>query len=47
MLNFLYKLFMLFFAVLMTLIMIPICLVIMFIDLICGIFKSSDDDDDE
>lgn len=45
--NFLYKLFILFFAVLMTLIMMPICLVIAAIDLIPfpDIFKSSEDDE--
>ena len=45
--NFLYYLFILFFTVLMTLIMLPVCLVIAAIDLIPfpDIFKSSDDDE--
>ena len=42
--NFLYKLFILFFAVLMTLIMIPITFAIIIIEWMCGLFVSSDDD---
>lgn len=43
--NFLYKLFILFFAVLMTLIMLPVTFAIIIIEWMCGIFKSSDDDE--
>lgn len=42
--NFLYKLFILFFAVLMTLIMIPITFAIIIIEWMCGLFVSSYDD---
>ena len=43
--NFLCNLFMLFFVILMTLIMLPISLVIIGIDLICDVFESSDEDE--
>lgn len=43
--NFLYNLFMLFFAVLMTIIMLPITFAIIIIEWMCGIFVSSDDEE--
>ena len=42
--NFLYKLFILFFAVLMTIIMLPVTFAIMIIEWMCGIFVSSEDE---
>ena len=43
--NFLYYLFILFFTVLMTLIMLPVTFAIIIIEWMCGIFVSSDDDE--
>ena len=43
--NFLYKLFILFFAVLMTIIMLPVTFAIMIIEWMCGIFVSSEDEE--